>query len=322
MDPILGMNGLGPRRARELFHHGVVGTGNTCLPWTVPKNASMVYMMAIGAGGGGGAGFTAPTSTVKAGGGGGGSGGSCRFLIPAAFLPRQLNLWAGNGGAGGSASGSAGAGGAHSFVADATGGTISTGLPDIIIASGSSVSGGGAAGSSALAAGGAAETVLTIAGSPIYTGVGLLVAHAGPLAGSPSSITTSPSGQTWGTNNAPGIVTGGGSGSSVTAANAFVAGSVVACVPNNSGNLSNVQGANNASGNGGVGGAGTMSSGRGMGISSWIFLGGAGGGASSNATGGQGGKGATGCGGGGGGAGITGGPGGDGGPGLIYIAWW
>src|SRR5271154_4949501 len=68
---------LNPKRCVEIFYQGQGLGGFDIAPqytFTVPKNASMVWLTAGGAGGSGGAGHTGATATNKTGGGGGGSG--------------------------------------------------------------------------------------------------------------------------------------------------------------------------------------------------------------------------------------------------------
>jgi hypothetical protein len=67
--------------------------------WTKPEGCVMVMVELAGAGGGGGGG--SPTSATFIGGGAGGSGGFAKTLIPAIFLPNDLYIIIGKGGAGG-----------------------------------------------------------------------------------------------------------------------------------------------------------------------------------------------------------------------------
>jgi hypothetical protein len=325
-DPLLGALGFAPRRAKELTLLGSVGAGNTIQGWAVPKNASMVFMLCIGGGGGGGGGFSAASGSAKAGGAGGGPGATCRMMIPAYFLPKQLYLWAGNGGVGGSGSGVAGVGGTHSFIQDTGGTTAVNGTEDLIICSGINVAGGGGAGTASSSTGGVAETVFSTAASTVYAGVGIWLAHAGQSAGIAGNITGTPGGVTWGAQGSsnPSICTAGGAGGGATASNAAFSGSQVSLFQNgSSGGYTATGGAGVAGGPGGNAQGGGFRMGGRTGLGGWCFGGGSGGGACATAgTGGSGGNGGPGCGGGGGGAGVTGGAGGNGGPGLIYIAWW
>ena len=67
-------------------------TSSNFRSWTMPRGASMVRMLLIGAGAGGRAG------TTTAGGGGGGSGAVTEWIGPAIFIPDQLRIYIGNGG--------------------------------------------------------------------------------------------------------------------------------------------------------------------------------------------------------------------------------
>lgn len=59
--------------------------------WRKPRNASLLYIFALGSGGGGGHGCEEIDSAVnRGGGGGGGSAASCSLLIPAARVPDVL----------------------------------------------------------------------------------------------------------------------------------------------------------------------------------------------------------------------------------------
>ena len=68
-------------------------TGNTTSTtqmWdsvTLPKDCSLVYIIAAGGGGGGGYGKVAALGTAAVGGGGGGSGAIISTLIPRFMLP-------------------------------------------------------------------------------------------------------------------------------------------------------------------------------------------------------------------------------------------
>ena len=73
--------------------------GGTTRDWIKPRGASMVRMLLIGAGAGGRAGST------SAGGTGGGSGSVTTWIGPAIFIPDQLQIVIGAGGASGAAGG-------------------------------------------------------------------------------------------------------------------------------------------------------------------------------------------------------------------------
>jgi hypothetical protein len=67
--------------------------GGSTRDWLKPRGASMVRMLLIGAGGGGGNG------SASGGGGGGGSGAVTEWIGPAIFIPDQLRITIGAGGA-------------------------------------------------------------------------------------------------------------------------------------------------------------------------------------------------------------------------------
>ena len=73
--------------------------GGSLRDWIKPRGASMVRMLLIGAGAGGRAGST------SAGGAGGGSGAVTEWIGPAIFIPDQLRITIGAGGASGAAGG-------------------------------------------------------------------------------------------------------------------------------------------------------------------------------------------------------------------------
>ena len=73
------------------------GSSNTRGDWIKPRGVSMVRMLLIGGGAGGRAGSTA------AGGTGGGSGAITSWIGPAIFIPDQLGILVGSGGASGAA---------------------------------------------------------------------------------------------------------------------------------------------------------------------------------------------------------------------------
>lgn len=92
------------------------GGGTTC-DWLKPRGASMVRMLLIGAGAGG------RTGSTSAGGAGGGCGAITSWIGPAIFIPDQLRITIGRGGA------SAAAGGDTSVIyqaKDSTGYTLLT----------------------------------------------------------------------------------------------------------------------------------------------------------------------------------------------------
>ena len=104
--------------------------GSSTRDWVKPRGASMVRMILIGAGAGGRAGSTA------AGGAGGGSGAITTWIGPAIFIPDELQISIGAGGA------SAAAGGDTSIIWQ---GTKASAGYTLLTASGATSSGAGTA---------------------------------------------------------------------------------------------------------------------------------------------------------------------------------
>jgi hypothetical protein len=88
-------NFVSPQTANYQEFYG----GGTTRDWIKPRGASMVRMLLIGAGAGGRAGST------SAGGTGGGSGAVTEWIGPAIFIPDELRISIGAGGASASAGG-------------------------------------------------------------------------------------------------------------------------------------------------------------------------------------------------------------------------
>ena len=88
-------NSANPQTANYQEFYG----GGTTRDWIKPRGASMVRMLLIGAGAGGRAGST------SAGGTGGGSGAVTEWIGPAIFIPDELRISIGAGGASASAGG-------------------------------------------------------------------------------------------------------------------------------------------------------------------------------------------------------------------------
>src|ERR1700722_9431235 len=99
---------------------------------TIPRNASWVYLLAIGGGAGGAGGQSSATGVVGGGGGGGASGAISSLIVPAALIPKTLYLSAGIGGASVAAA-TAGNNGLTSIIADQQ----SISVQDIILGGGS-----------------------------------------------------------------------------------------------------------------------------------------------------------------------------------------
>lgn len=93
-----GMFGL-PRNGLadvQVFRANSPSAGGTWAQWRKRPGASMLHILAIGAGGGGGNGVIGAASTA-AGGGGGGSGAQSTLFIPAFFIPDILYVSVGQG---------------------------------------------------------------------------------------------------------------------------------------------------------------------------------------------------------------------------------
>ena len=316
---IFGDNGkYNPKGVREIFIVGppTDNTGNNGLityrEVQIPKNAAMVFFMAVGPGGGGGAGLTAATSTAKGGGGGGGGGGIVSLLVPARFISNVLYCMVPQGASGGQSSGSNAAFAQNLIVSQGLQGGIAA-TQNLLLRATAGAPGGGGAGSGN-ASGGAAGSGAAYTAPWVLASAGA-AGQAGAIGGDPG---TPPAGgnlavpvgspNIWGS--------GGAGGGSATSGNAVSAG----------GNITGGGPFPTLSGGAGVASSGNGGNGLPGGYFNQPFFnawGGSGGGA--NATGhvgGTGGAGGYGSGGGGGGAGVTFGPGGNGGPAFIYIAWW
>ncbi len=299
------------RGARTRTFYGIKQTAAvTATGWQVfniPRNASFVSIVCLGAASGGGGGFTGLNASARGGGGGGASGAMARAIFPAEVLPRELFVLAGNGGSGATGSGVAGTVGSRSVVADRPN-TLGT-TANTILVSGAAAATGGVAGTSAGGqVGGTAETIATNA-LGAYMGWALsLVFIAGTVGAGAGILGNAGSSSAFGSVGLP--VTGGGGGGSVTTTNTDVAGGGVT----GNGIMTTVPGGLAAAG---AGGNGYLLQ------RPFLSMGGGGGGtAGVSGTAGAGGKAAYGSGGGGGGSGVTGGAGGDGGNGLVMIAWW
>jgi hypothetical protein len=267
--------------------------------FVVPKNATMLYVWAIGAGGTGGNGFSRAAGSAGGGGGGGSCGGITMILIPTRFLPPTLYIQIGKGG-------SAGFDG-YSWVMFRRPATLGTIVSDSIAMAIKGVDGGNG---TATAAGAAGGTTSYINQYNMYSGLGVFQNQAS-IAGAIGGAQT---GQGGGQINAftNGIPFTGGAGGAGCTTTDYRGGYVVA--PTNSGEHAGftVLGGQTAGDNGS----------NGLQFDEpFICYGGAGGASNNSGVGGKGGNGAIGCGGGGGGAGVTGGSGGVGGNGRVIITW-
>lgn len=272
--------------------------------YIVPKNASTLFIFAVGAGGGGGSGFTGTAGTARGGGGGGGAGSVIRLTIPTFFVTEGLIITTGIGGNGaGLSAGSAGS----STVVECTRGT---GLASqrLIVAGGGNVGGNGTA-SAAGSAGTGGANIASTQVNPYFFGISQsnlgLTSNPGVAGGSHLGAV--------GANVTVGggfniLVSGGAGGAGIGTSN----------TPFNGGqftgnfNVPTITGGTttNVNGNNGL-----------FSLKPFYSIGGTGG-ASSTTTGGNGGNGGYGSGGGGGGGGVTGGRGGNGGDGIVIITWW
>ncbi len=320
------LGAFGPhRRNRFRFFPGSLATGAAgWQTWTIPRNATFVYLLCVGGGASGAGGQSSGASTLGGGGGGGGSGAKARLLIPASFLPKTLYLSPGAGGAGVAAA-TAGNPGVLSYVSDQPGATA---VQDLILVSGTLPATGPVLPVGASSAAGAAETIATNTGQ-VYSGLGIWTAIAGQAGTAAGASAGAGVNGAWG---AVGIFCSGGTGGGTTNTT----------TGQGSGGLIGEVAGGLVSGNlpGGVAGGGRGNNGQtfetliGGTLGSIVdagqlfaTLGGTGGGAKASGTAGDGGSGGYGSGGGGGGggggtSGGTGGRGGAGGPGFILVSWW
>ena len=272
--------------------------------YVVPKNASTLFIFAVGAGGGGGSGFTGTAGTARGGGGGGGAGSVVRLTIPTFFLTDTLTISTGTGGNG--AGISAGSAGSSTVVECARG----TGLASqrLIVANGGSVGGNGTV-SAAGSAGNGGTNIAATQVNPYFFGISQsnlgASSNAGSAGGSHLGAVGANAFHGGGFNI---LVSGGAGGGGIGTSNTpFNGGQYTGNfnIPTITGGTTTNVGGNNGS----------------FSLKPFYSIGGTGG-ASSTTTGGNGGNGAYGSGGGGGGAGVTGGIGGNGGGGIVIITWW
>jgi len=104
----------------QVFFATGIGSGSNASgswqTWTKPRNASFVFITAIGGGGGGGGAFT--SASIRNGGGGGGAAAISKGIFPASLIPDILYVRVGTGGNGsaGANNGVSGATGKLSYV--------------------------------------------------------------------------------------------------------------------------------------------------------------------------------------------------------------
>ena len=306
----------------QYFEGSVTATLTQWQTWRKPRGINWVYMIGVGGGGGGGASRNQGGSS--AGGGGGGSGAQTTVLIPAQFVPDILYVQAGNGGTGGSYTGSSGAvsgnNGLPTYVAIEPSTTLTANMTLLLANAGQG--GGGGAGSAGTS--GTAGTVATIAGMCL-AGRGVfnfLAGQAGATGGTTTAVGGSITPPTTGLR-----VTGGAGGGGNNGA-----------TPQLGGAISAIAGALGTDffplplSVGAVASGATPAAVSTSGFISKNFLfnfGGAGGSGSTSTAGGTSGRagdGAPGCGGGGGGGENSSAGGvsksGNGGPGFVYIISW
>lgn len=274
--------------------------------WNKPRGITMVHMLCIGPGQGGAGGYSAGGATYAGGGGGGSPGGMSSLVIPAAFLPDILYIYAAGGGLGG--------------IAGSAAGTVPTALSAIsaypvaaalgqagsayLWSSAAQGTAPGAGTSSGTSPGGTVTTVWTPVNGFLATAgtFSAAVGFGGGQSGTPPAAINFYYSSCLGLGNAGAITTG----SVNFAGGGFVFQSSEVFLPTV---------------NGGAAGGGRGQDGFAI-RQPMCFIGGAGGGSNFSGTGGAGGNGAIGCGGGGGGGGVVGGAGGNGGPGLGVVTAW
>lgn len=276
--------------------------------WVKPKGIKTVDIILGGAGGGGGAG-TSGVSTYS--GGGGGYGGEIlTFLkIPSISIPDTLQIFPGNGGAGGIYGGTAAIAGTTTTIYDNQGTSML------------SCNSGGIYG------GAATSVILLNTYSVNYCFMGFLNSQAASYNGTAGGLSTGAV-TNIGINTVDQFICGGTGGGGGNAAGTNYAGGNITPAdttffPQLTGGAASVLSVPGGRGKDGFGYGKNLFNSNDMNRFSFFFSGGTGGGASNTSSGGIGGDGGHGgpcCGGGGGGGGATaGGNGGNGGPGFVAI---
>lgn len=286
---------------RQVFVGTARAVASASMIWNKPLGISMVHILAVGQGGNGVAGVVGATA---AGGAGGGSGGQSSLIIPAMFLPDQLYISAGAGGAGTAI---------QTIIAARPCGATFNSIP---LAGDTFLWAGGAIGNAVTAG------VIGTLAAGILGGRGQTTFLAG-LAGGAGGAATPTVGTAAGANTTGLMVTSGGGGGGMSAAATTAGGAGGTTVLKTPHTIA----AGGAGGSSGVaGGAGKNGY---TALDDMIFTGAAGGGSgfptATASPGGAGGAGGWGCGGGGGGAAVTGqaaGAAGLGGPGFVIITCW
>jgi hypothetical protein len=279
----------------------------------VPRSASMLNIILIGAGAGGGAGFLAAAGNPRGGGGGGACSSIARLTIPTIALPEVLYCQVAAGGKGGTASGNGGAPVGTIISAYPVTGVVAT-PNQILMGTAGNLPQGGTAGTAAAAgAGGTIPNVSAVQPLHVFGAWSVLAGIAGTAGG----VHTGANGGSTTCWTAFPLSPGAG-GAGVTGTGFFGGGQITGAIVNlgriqypNATNVAAGGGVSNINGADGV-----------KFLYPLLTCGGSGALSSNTGAGGAGGKGGWGSGGGGGGGGVTGGAGGDGGDGIIIINWW
>jgi hypothetical protein len=234
--------------------------GGTTRDWLKPRGASMVRMLLIGAGAGGRAGST------SAGGTGGGSGAVTEWIGPAIFIPDELRISIGAGGA------SAAAGGDTSIIWQ--GPTASAGYTLLTASGAASNTAGTAFTNNFFGASGIFKSTAGQAGAAVTTAITASTTIFLSGGGGGSSVTTTAGGNVACNYGYPTISGGAGTTGGNGADGFFLTQPIMIGVGGAGGGGKNTTG---AGGNGGNGGIGCGGGGGGRGTTSGASLGGQGG---------------------------------------------
>lgn len=276
--------------------------------WDRPAGTTMAMILLFSGGGGGGGGRSGGAGN-RGGGGGGGCSGTTRLIVPTLFLPSRIYVFAGAGGAGGTAN-NGGIDGALSHVSLAPDSSI---VDNIIAVSGAAAPIGGNTGTTlAGGTGGGAGTIAVNTAMPVGQSIGYFLGIAGRAGGAGGAHTgANGTNVTFTTTGTLCLAGPGGAGGSF-GGTSFAGGTITA-----------ISGAYLSEQAPVVPATGTNDGSGGYTVQPLYAMCGCGGSSNGGGNGGNGGNGAwPGGGGAGGGAGTTGGMGGDGGHGgAIIIAW-
>lgn len=284
--------------------------------WQKPRGCTMAFMIAIGSGGGG----AGQSSGVSSGSGGGASGAVARLIAPLIFLPEQLYIQVGTGGALGTNT-SNGGNGAISYIVlggNNIGPTTGNASVTVLQSGAAAATGGIRTATSTGGGGGTAETISTDALCAFGANIGFTKYVAGQSGGAGGGGTT-PSPGTNVTYSGTLPITGGAGGGGMNGGGA-AGGDITGA-----GLMQTIKGGVAGVLNTSPGGNGSCFQGQRF---PFLFSGGSGGGgggaAGANIAGNGGGAG-NGCGGGGGGGNLSGAAassGGPGGDGYVCIICW